>query len=282
MSSLSDDCQLYCRTAEHVASKKELIDEDPGELSLRMKYLPEGHLKAFVKLNDCALTTPRTPGELSLCMKYLPKGHLQAFVKLNDCALPAHCTSNSSSECASSCDVTVSKGSNEIPTTVVDDDTSYPCSKSFAPIKLNNSSNNKRTEDRPIDIMKLRDRYDEHFKNYKKCPTHLWKDQLIKYDQTFEAVFERYAQIEGVPINRVIIMHNGDFIRPKDTPASLNLPYLGREHTFAGMISETDVDHDKLAYQTRIMPIKIWARLTGRFDGEVVQQQTTVSDQDVA
>lgn len=152
---------------------------------------------------------------------------------------------------------TAPKDTNEIPTIVFDDDTGYPSSESFAPIQFNSrpNPNKKITETEDIDLdAPLQASYDDKdFEEDLDTPVKIsidWRNnsgilgivkhfQLRRY-QKFETVFEELAKLEGVPINRVAILRNFETIRPRDTPASLNLTYYGH---LIGQISDTDIDH---------------------------------------
>lgn len=167
---------------------------------------------------------------------------------------PSNLGASNNSACAFSSDM-APNDTNEIPTIVFDDDTGYPSTASFAPIQFNQKSKRKRFEEMDSIDQLLADEVDvdEDFEDL-DTPVKIsidWRNdtgivglnlkhfQLRRY-QKFETVFEELAKMEGIPINRVVIMRNYESIRPRDTPASLNLTYYGH---LLGMISETDIDH---------------------------------------
>lgn len=283
MSSSSDsDCQLYTRTAENIAIKKKLLEEDRHDLALHLKYLPDdqvqGFSEVFDKMYDFDIPAPSiaskptesevlssTDSEDNISLmqlktrlskrknlrqrgKQVPKKKRKRKSQQSN-----HGTSNSI-DCVSSGDRPTAP--NEIPTIVFDDDTGYPSSASFAPIQFNSRSNSNKKRTEVIDLDKLQESYDDDDIEEEDLDTLVkisidWRNnsgvigfnlkhfQLRRY-QKFETVYEELAKMEGIPINRVVIMRNFETIRPRDTPASLNLTYYGH---LIGQISDVDVDH---------------------------------------
>lgn len=281
MSSSSDsDCQLYTRTAENIAIKKKLLEEDRHDLALHLKYLPDDQVQGFSEVFDkmydfdipapsiaSKLTEPEvlssTDSEENIPLmqlktrlskrKNLRQRGKQVPKKKRKRKSQQSNRGTSNNSCVSSGRPTAS---NEIPTIVFDDDTGYPSSASFAPIQFNSRSNSNKKRTEVIDLDKLQESYDDDDIEEEDLDTLVkisidWRNnsgvigfnlkhfQLRRY-QKFETVYEELAKMEGIPINRVVIMRNFETIRPRDTPASLNLTYYGH---LVGQISDVDVDH---------------------------------------
>lgn len=268
MSSSSDsDCQLYTRTAENIAIKKKLLEEDRHDLALHLKYLPDdqvqGFSEVFDKMYDFDIPAPSiaskpevlssTDSEDNIPLMQL-KTRLGKRKNLRQRAKQVPKKKRKRKSQQSNRDRPTAP--NEIPTIVFDDDTGYPSSASFAPIQFGSryNSNKKRTE--VIDLDKLQDSCDDDDIEEEDLETLVkisidWRNnsgvigfnlkhfQLRRY-QKFETVYEELAKMEGIPLNRVVLMRNFETIRPRDTPASLNLTYYGH---LIGQISDVDVDH---------------------------------------
>lgn len=275
MSSSSDsDCQLYTRTAENIAIKKKLLEEDRHDLALHLKYLPDdqvqGFSEVFDKMYDFDIPAPSiaskpevlssTDSEDNIPLMQL-KTRLSKRKNLRQRAkqVPKKKRKRKSQQSNRGPSNNIDSGNrptapNEIPTIVFDDDTGYPSSASFAPIQFNSRSNSNKKRTEVIDLDKLQDSYDdieeEDLDTLVKISID-WRNnsgvigfnlkhfQLRRY-QKFETVYEELAKMEGIPINRVVILRNFETIRPRDTPASLNLTYYGH---LIGQISDVDVDH---------------------------------------
>lgn len=281
-SSDSDDCQLYTRTADNIAKKKMLLDEDRNELALRMKLLPDdqvsGYSQVFEKLYDSqepsivsevASLHPTTDSEDDMPLSELRDSLTARFgrnkqktaklgpkPKKKKKQTRNRVTTNNI-DCVLSTPSNI-PNTNEIPTIVFDDDTGYPTT-SFAPITFNRVS--KKGMPRPstedddiISLDELQSNYDDNDEDLdtlvkisidwrvksESLGFNIKHFQLRRY-QKFETIFEELAEMEGVPVNRVVIMRNFETIRPRDTPASLNLTYYGH---LIGRVSNTEVDHN--------------------------------------
>lgn len=269
MSSSSDsDCQLYTRTAENIAIKKQLLEEDRHHLALHLKYLPDdqvqGFSEVFDKMYDFDIPAPSTaskPTESEVLsstdsedniplMQLKTRLSKRKNLRQRGKQVPKKKRKRKSQQSnrGTSNNICVSSGRptapNEIPTIVFDDDTGYPSSASFAPIQFNSKlrSNSQESYDDDIeeeDLDTLVKISIDWRNNSGVIGFNLKHFQLRRY-QKFETVYEELAKMEGIPINRVVIMRNFETIRPRDTPASLNLTYYGH---LLGQISDVDVDH---------------------------------------
>lgn len=273
MSSSSDsDCQLYTRTAENIAIKKKLLEEDRHDLALHLKYLPDDQVQGFSEVFDKmydfdipaskpteseVLSSTDSEDDIPLMQLKTRLGkrkNLRQRAKQVPKKKRKRKSQQSNRGVSSGDRPTAPNDTNEIPTIVFDDDTGYPSSASFAPIQFNSRSNSNKKRTEVIDLDKLEDSYDdveeEDLDTLVKISID-WRNksgvigfnlkhfQLRRY-QKFETVYEELAKMEGIPINRVVIMRNFETIRPRDTPASLNLTYYGH---LIGQISDVDVDH---------------------------------------
>lgn len=269
MSSSSDsDCQLYTRTAENIAIKKKLLEEDRHDLALHLKYLPDdqvqGFSEVFDKMYDFDIPAPKptesevlssTDSEDDIPLMEL-KTRLSKRRNLRQRAKQVPKKKRKRKSQQSNRGTSNNIDTNEIPTIVFDDDTGYPSSASFAPIQFNSRSYSNKKSTEVIDLDKLQASYDDDDVEEEDLDTLVkisidWRNnsgvigfnlkhfQLRRY-QKFETVYEELAKMEGIPINRVVLLRNFETIRPRDTPASLNLTYYGH---LIGQISDVDVDH---------------------------------------
>ncbi|KAG8318657.1 hypothetical protein J6590_001779 [Homalodisca vitripennis] len=272
-SSDSEDCQLYTRTAENIKRKRKELKAELEVLNNAIHLIPDGkindvleeidldkyHIKKC-KPNDIEIIDSDSDEDLPLSV--LLSKRKQVKKRQSRCKSIQSSGKSKPKQTAGVSGNRKRKTQDKCPVSdpkniiVLDDDTGYSTTP-MPPIDFKRRPKRNKTVDTSIVDISLQSissiDYDEddnfdnddivsitvEWNNGKKITRKEFK--LRKY-QKLETIFEELGKMEDVPASRILLMRDYNFVKPIDTPSSLDFKFYG---ALTGSVSNSEVLHNQ-------------------------------------